>query len=83
MSPKTSTAVAGTAGTRQLNAIVTPENATNKNVSFEINPVTEGLSVTNNGLISWTEDVAPGTYITTVKSSDGAFTDSNTLTLTE
>ncbi|WP_313430021.1 putative Ig domain-containing protein [Siminovitchia terrae] len=83
LSPKTSSAEAGTAGTRQLTATVAPTNATNKNVSYAIAPTTNGLSVNTSGLISWSEDVPAGTYTTTVTTADGAKKDTHVLTLTE
>lgn len=83
LSPKTSNAESGTAGTRQLTATVAPANATNKSVSYEIAPTTSGLSVNNSGLISWSADVPAGTYTTTVTTTDGNKTDTHVLTLTE
>ncbi|EPF4504423.1 phage tail protein [Enterococcus faecalis] len=82
ISPKNSTAEAGTAGSRQLTATVSPENATNKKVGYTITPETAGLEVSNSGNITWTADVPAGEYITTGTTEDGNFTDSNTLTLT-
>ncbi|RST57696.1 phage tail protein [Siminovitchia terrae] len=83
LSPKTSSAEAGTAGTRQLTATVAPTNATNKSVSYAIVPTTNGLSVNASGLISWNEDVPAGTYTTTVTTADGAKKDTHVLTLAE
>ena len=83
LSPKTSTAVAGTAGNRQLTVVVLPENATNKNVEFSIQPNTEGLTVSDNGLVTWTDAVPAGVYTTTATTVDGSFKDIHTLTLTE
>ena len=51
-SPKTSTADAGTAGSRQITATVLPENATNKKVTYKITPETEGLAVSETGNIT-------------------------------
>ncbi|WP_138090849.1 putative Ig domain-containing protein [Halalkalibacterium halodurans] len=82
LSPKTSTAEAGTAGSRQLTATIEPTNATNKGVTYSISPTT-GLTVSNSGLIEWTEDVPAGQYTTTVTTDDGGKTDTHTLTLTE
>ncbi|HIB1932497.1 TPA: phage tail protein [Enterococcus faecalis] len=82
ISPKNSTAEAGTAGSRQLTATVSPDNATNKKVTYTITPETTGLEVSNSGNITWTADVTAGEYITTGTTEDGNFTDSNTLTLT-
>lgn len=83
LSPKTSNAEAGTAGTRQLTAAVLPSNATNKSVSYAIAPTTSGLSVNASGLILWSEDVPAGTYTTTVTTVDGNKKDTHVLTLTE
>lgn len=83
LSPKTSTGESGTAGTTQLTAAVAPTGATNKAVTYAITPVTTGLTVSNAGLISWTADVAAGTYTTTVTTTDGAKTDTHVLTLTD
>jgi hypothetical protein len=52
-------------------------------VFFSIEPVTEGLAVSESGLISWTESVPAGTYTTSCITEDGSFADSNTLTLSE
>src|SRR5690606_8881736 len=42
LSPKTSTAESGAAGTRQLSATIAPANATNKTVAYAIAPTTAG-----------------------------------------
>lgn len=83
LSPKTSSAEAGEAGTRQLTATVEPTNATNKSVSYAITPSATGLSVNNSGLISWSADTPAGEYTTTVTTDDGDYTDTHVLTLTE
>lgn len=83
MTPKTSTAVAGTAGSDQVTAAVTPDNATNKSVAYLIAPATPGLSVSNTGLISWTAAVPAGVYTTTVATVDGNIKDTHVLTLTD
>ena len=83
LSPKNSSAEAGTAGTRQLTATIAPTNATNKKVSYKIEPTTEGLSVSASGLIAWDENVPAGQYTTTVTTEDGNKTDTHVLTLTE
>lgn len=83
LSPKTSSAEAGTADERQLTATVAPSGASNKAVTYAIAPTTTGLSVSNAGLISWTDAVAAGTYTTTVTTTDGAKTDTHVLTLTD
>lgn len=82
ISPKNSTAEAGTAGSRQLTATVSPENATNKKVTYTITPETEGIAVSETGEVTWSEIVPAGAYVTEGKTEDGNFTDSNTLTLT-
>lgn len=63
-------------------ATVTPENATNKGMTFTIDAA-EGLSVTEVGKIEWTENTPAGSYTTTVKTTDGEFTDTHVLTLEE
>ncbi len=83
LSPKTSSAEAGTAGERQLTATVAPGGATNKSVTYAIAPTTSGLSVSNTGLIEWTAAVGAGEYTTTVTTTDGSFTDTHVLTLTD
>ncbi|SHI01873.1 putative Ig domain-containing protein [Virgibacillus chiguensis] len=83
LSPKTSNAEAGTTGSRQLTATLSPSNATNKSVSYAIAPSTTGLSVSDSGLISWSADVPAGEYTTTVTTTDGSFTDTHILTLAE
>ena len=82
VSPKNSSAVAGTAGNRQLSVTVSPENATNKAVTYSITPIVEGLAVSTSGNITWTDAVPAGAYTTTVKTVDGSFVDTNVLTLT-
>lgn len=83
VSPKTSSAVAGTAGSRQLTATVSPANATNKNVTYSIAPTTDGLAVSDAGLITWDDAVPAGQYTTTVITVDGNKKDTHVLTLTE
>ncbi|WP_404852191.1 putative Ig domain-containing protein [Enterococcus gallinarum] len=83
VSPKTSSAVAGTAGNRQLTATVAPQNATNKKVTYSIAPATTGLAVSSSGNITWTETVPAGEYTTTIETEDGSHTDTHVLTLTE
>lgn len=83
LSPKTSSAEAGTEGSRQLNAVVAPVNATNKVVSYEITPKVEGLTLSAGGNISWTADTPAGAYTTTVTTEDGSKKDTHVLTLTE
>ncbi len=83
LSPKTSTGETGTAGERQLSATVEPAEATNKAVTYAIAPTTSGLTVSNAGLISWTDVVAAGTYTTTVTTTDGSKKDTHVLTLSD
>jgi len=83
LSPKTSNADAGAAGNRQLNATVSPSNATNKSVSYAISPDADGLAVSGSGNITWTESTPAGEYTTTVTTDDGDYTDTHVLTLTE
>lgn len=66
-----------------MNVTVNPNDATNKNVNYEISPKVEGLSVSDNGKIEWTADVPAGEYTTTVTTDDGNYTDTHVLTLTE
>lgn len=82
MTPKTSTAVAGEAGSRQLNVTIVPNNADNKEVIFNIDNATE-LTVSSIGKIEWTENTPPGVYTTTITTVDGGFTATHTLTLEE
>lgn len=82
LSPKTSSAEAGTAGSRQLSATIAPTNATNKNVGYAIAPNATGLAVSSSGNITWTADTPPGVYTTTVTTANGNRTDTNVLTLT-
>ncbi|WP_341273296.1 putative Ig domain-containing protein [Enterococcus faecium] len=83
VTPKTSSAVAGTAGNRQLTTTVAPQKATNKTVTYSIAPVTSGLTVSSSGNITWTDTVPAGKYTTTIKTEDGSHTDTHVLTLTE
>lgn len=83
VSPMTSSAESGTSGNRQLTVAIEPENATNKNVTYSIEPSAEGLSVSDSGLIEWTEYTPPGVYTTTITTEDGGFTATHTLTLNE
>lgn len=83
VSPMTSSAEAGAAGNRQLTVAIEPENATNKNVTYSIEPSAEGLSVSDSGLIEWTENTPPGVYTTIITTEDGGYTATHTLTLNE
>lgn len=83
VTPQTSTAEAGTAGFRQLTVTIEPEDATNKNVTFNIVPSATGLAVSETGRIEWTEETPAGVYVTEVKTEDGDHTATHSLTLTE
>lgn len=82
IAPKTSSAEAGEAGSRQLSVTVEPSDATNKAVTYSIDNAV-GLSVSNNGKIEWTDETPHGTYETTVTTDDGGFSETHTLTLIE
>ena len=82
LSPKTSTSEAGKADGANLTATVAPPNATNRAVTYSIAPTTTGLTVISSGRVEWTDAVPAGTYTTTVKTTDGAKTDTHVLTLT-
>lgn len=60
-----------------------PENATNKNVTYEITPTAQGLSVSDSGVVTWTEETPANVYVTEVKTEDGGHTATHSLTLTE
>lgn len=60
-----------------------PENATNKNVTYKITPTAEGLSVSDSGVITWTEETPANVYVTEVKTEDGNHIATHSLTLTE
>ena len=66
-------------GTRQLNATVEPDNATNKAVSYESDD--EAIATVNsNGLVT---AVSAGKATITVKTVDGNHTDTATVNVTE
>lgn len=81
VAPKTVDGVTGTAGSQQLTATVAPVGATNKAVTYTVAPTTEGLTVTNAGLLSWTDAVPDGTYTVTAKTTDQSKTDTSVLTM--
>lgn len=81
LAPKTSTADTGKADGANLTATIAPDNASNKAVGYSISPQTEGLTVNDDGRITWTDAVPPGTYTTTVETADGNKTDTHVLTL--
>ncbi len=80
LTPKTSTAEAGVAGSRQLSVTVEPSNADNKGVSYSIDDA-EDLTVSETGKVEWSENTPAGQYTTTVRTVDGGHTDTHTLTL--
>lgn len=79
--PKTTAADSGKADGANVTVTVAPANATNKTVTYSIAPEVDGLSVSNDGRITWIDAVPPGTYTTTVKTTDGNKTDTHVLTL--
>lgn len=81
LSPKNMTGESGTAATRQLTPTVAPENATNKSVTYSVEPTAEGLTVNASGVLAWTDAVGAGEYTVTVKTTDGNKTATSTLTL--
>lgn len=83
VSPKTLNSESGKDDGADITATVQPSNATNKTVSYKVEPITEGLSVSSSGRIEWTTDVPAGTYIVTATTQDGSKTDTCQLTLVE
>ncbi|MBM7631106.1 putative Ig domain-containing protein [Geomicrobium sediminis] len=83
LAPRSSSAETGEEGNRQLNATVSPSEANNPAVSYVIAPEADGLSVSDGGRISWSENTPAGEYTTTVSTDDGGHTDTHVLTLTE
>lgn len=81
LTPKNMTGVSGTAANRQLTSTVAPENATNKGVTYSVEPTAEGLTVNAGGVLAWTDAVPAGEYTVTVKTTDGNKTATSTLTL--
>lgn len=82
VSPKTSSADSGSSGFRQLTYEVTPNDADDIGVTYEVEQA-EGLSVSQEGLLEWTEDTPAGSYTTTVTANDGGAKATHSLTLTE
>lgn len=83
ISPKTSTAEAGSSGSRKLTVNVEPADADNVEVTYSIDTA-EGLEVNSEGLISWAESTPAGVYTTTVETNDGGGAKAtHKLTLTE
>lgn len=60
-----------------------PENATNKNVTYEITPTAQGLSVSDSGVVTWAEETPANVYVTEIKTEDGNHTATHSLTLTD
>lgn len=83
LAPQTSSAETGEAGNRQLTVTIEPSDATNQTVTYSINPSADGLSVSEDGAIAWTESTPAGGYTTTVTTDNGGHTDTHVLTLTE
>lgn len=83
LAPKTKTADSGTAGSEQLTATVAPANATNKAVTYSVEPTTAGLTVNDSGVLAWTDAVGAGEYTVTVTTTDGNKAATSTLTLSE
>ncbi|MDD4753308.1 MAG: S-layer homology domain-containing protein, partial [Desulfitobacteriaceae bacterium] len=68
--------------TRTITATIEPDNATNKNVTWESSD--EGIvTVDADGLIASVTGVAEGTAIITVTTDNGGFTDAVTITVSE
>lgn len=77
VAPKTNNLEVG--ATRQLNATIEPADATNKTVIYESDDVAVA-TVSASGLVT---AVSEGEAIITVKSNDGAHTDTATVNVTE
>lgn len=82
LSPNNMTGTQGEAADRQLTAKVSPENATNKNVSYKVDEA-EGLTVNASGVLAWTATTPAGTYTVTATTTDGNKTDTSTLTIND
>lgn len=84
VAPKNATGTSLEAGSKQFTATVAPSDATVKDVTFTIAPTKEGVTITNKGLVSWTEATGlAGEYTITAKTKDGNKTDTGKLTLTD
>lgn len=81
LSPKTSTAESGSGGNRKLTASVVPQDATEKELEYSISPSTDGLGVDDSGMITWSNSVEPGEYVTTVSVKGTEISEQHTLTL--
>lgn len=82
LTPKSMTGEAGKGETRQLTVKVLPENATDKGVTYKVEPATEGLTVNGSNVLAWTDGVADGSYSVVVTTKDGGKTATSTLVLT-
>lgn len=69
-------------GTKSFVSEITPANATNKKATYSISPTTSGLSVDQSGKTNWSTAVLAGDYTVKVQTTDGNFTDTAKLTLT-
>jgi|SRR5699024_1883214 len=83
VSPKTLNSDAGKADGANIAADVQPSNATNKKVTFKVEPTTEGLTINASGRVEWTADVPVGEYTITATTEDGNKTDTCKITLKE
>lgn len=82
LTPNNMNGTQGESGDRQLTAKVSPENATNKSVTYKVDEA-EGLTVNASGVLAWTENTPAGTYTVTATTADGNKTDTSTLTINE
>lgn len=83
VAPKILESDAGKEDGANIIATVQPENATNKSVTYKVEPATEGLSVNASGRVEWTANVPKGDYTITATTIDGNKTDTCKLTLKE
>lgn len=83
LAPKNMTGTQGEASDRQMNPTVNPSNATNKNVTYKVEPSATGLSINASGVLAWTADTPAGTYTVTVTTVDGNKAATSTLTINE
>lgn len=81
VAPKTLESDAGKADGANVSATVQPSNATNKNVTYKVEPTTDGLTVNASGRVEWTANVPVGEYTITATTADGNKTDTCKLTL--
>lgn len=83
LSPKNMRAEAGVAGSRNLTHEITPENASSDEVEYILTTPTDGLIVTSNGVLEWSEEVPAGEYTVKVKEVHSNKEATSTLTLSE